>query len=711
MGARDRRVEAETAARTTAVRLRAPVSSPVPSAYRQMPFLEALAAATWREVLAACGVEVPKVTDAGFAAALVEILGEPQPAMLIDALETIAEVGTEEGADVLRELEAGVSEVLPDGFPRDATVQEQAARLWCLAQGDELVARRLAVAQSLILARQRKRPTLHFAGKSPRRPKPLKRALPALRTLLGDVFERRGAGGYLEIDEMPDDDRLVLYVIHGSTRRSVVTVNDAETGRERTDVRPAVSDIISYETDTARLELQLASVHVADDYRRVLGLALFEEAAFFAGGGGWDLTPLQRRRGAVFDAAPFSAIESVAMRSCIWAPSSGGRFVLSDPDVLDLVDRHALRFEDGELIEARFAIRIRATGRHRRVTATIRPPNQLLCDDRHRADVTAYFTELGLRAGPAVVDLWSLGDGVHREAAWRAVLGSEGVRDAIAEKILVPGTIRYASLDGVTSSDVVEDEDGDIRIDADGGAHQVPPTDRRGYRLDVAALGKRLGRSAGIAGVPTETHAGLLELGLVNIGEHAVRVIVAHRDPGIRGAALRDAVRPRNAARVVVLVPAGRSMPGVDVAPLDNVISPYRLLGRIATALELEENLPAIEIAPEGARFVVDTKRPRAWLDGVDLGLSDGQFDFAHDIAIGTLRQSPTPTKLIVDRVRSKRTSDAAGRQMKSEFLKQAKSAFAAAGKPVPSELADGSLVHSGGRTRGYLLGVPSFVR
>lgn len=708
MVARDRRVPAAPPDRTTAVRLRSPEFVSVPPAYRQIPFLEALAPTTWREVLTVCAIASPKVDDAGFAAALFEILGEPQPSMLVDALEVISEIGNAEGADVLRELEAGVGTVLPDDFPHDSTVQEQAARLWCLAQEDDLVGGRLAVAQSLILARQRKRPTLHYAGKSKRRPKPLKQAKPTLRRLLREVFERRGAGSYLEIAEIPDEDRLVLYVVHGATRRSVITVNDAETGRERRDVRPAVSDIVGYETETARLELQLASKHLANDYRRALGVALFDDAEFFAGDG-WDLSALQRRRAALFKTAPFSPFESVTLRSCIWAPGSGGRVVLSDVDVFELVDRHALRFEEGELIEARFAMRTRAGGRHRRVTVTIRPPNQLLCDDRHRADVTAYFTELGLHT--STTDLWNLGDGVHREAVWRAVLGSHGVDAAIAEKILVPGMITPASLDGVTSSDLVEDEDGEIRVDDDGGAHRLSATDRRGYRLDAIALGRRLAQIAGITGVPTETHAGLLDLGLIRVGELAVRVILAHRDPGIRDAALRDAVRPRNAAPTVVLVPAGRSLPGIDVAPLDSLLSPSRLLGRIATALEIDENLPAIEIAPDTARFVVDTKRGTAWLDGVDLELTDGQFDFARDIAIGTLRQSPTPTKLIVDRIGSKRLSDAAGRQMKSEFLKQVKRAFAAAGRQEPPELADGSLVQSGGRTRGYLLGVPPFVR
>lgn len=713
MSAGGRSVEPGTAERTTAVRLKSPAPVPVPPAYRQVPFLETLAPATWRDVLAACGVDAPKSTDGGFAAALFELLGEEQPAMLIDALETISEVGNEEGAEVLRELEEGVSAVLPDDFPHDATVQEQAARLWCLAQREEAVARRLIVAQAVILARQRKRPTLHFAGASPRRPKPMKRALPSLRKLLGEIFERRGAGGYLEIDEVPqDDDRLVLYVVHGSTRRSVVTVNEAETGRERKDVRPAVSDIISYESETARLELQLASVHVANDYRRALGVAVFDDPKFFAGGGGWDLTPLQRRRAAVLESAPLSVIESAVLRSCIWAPSSGGRIVLSDPDVFDLVERHGLRFEDGEIVEARFAMRVRATGRRRRVTATIKPTNQLLCDDRYRADVTAYFTELGLRSGPSVVDLWSLGEGVHREAAWRAVLGAEGVREAIAEKILVPGKIAHASLDGVTSSDIVEDDDADIRIDDDGSAHRLSDADRHGYRLDATALGRRLAHRAGIVGALTETHAGLLDLGRVKIGEHVVKVILAHRDPGIRDAVLRDAARPRDADRVVVLAPPGRSMSGIDVAPLDHVLSPHRLLGRIATALELAQYLPAIETAPAGARLVVDDVTNTVWLDDVELNLTVAQFALVRAAALAAERKRSPSTELMGSASLGSKRGDRAAKKTKSETLARIRECFERANLALPPELAGkGTLLESRGNGWGYTFSVPVHFR
>lgn len=697
-------------ANTTSVRVRAPVARDVPTAYRQPPFLESLPAPGWREVLSKCGVEAPKATDATFAAAFAELLAAPQPALLIDALETIAEVGTDLGIELVHELEHSAGTVVPVGFPRGGTVQAQAARLWCLARQQEPIARRLAIVRSLVLAQRGRRPALHFAGASPRPPKVGKRALQRLRQLLQRTFAGRGAGEYLEVGPVPRQDRVVLYVVHGATRRSLVAVNEAETGRERKDIRPAVSDLISYDVESGQLELQLSSVHLQKDYLHAVGVALFDDAKFFGGNGAWTLAPLQRERQALFGKAPFSSVESAVLRSCVWAPSFGGKVTLSHPDVFELVNRHNLPLDDGWVTEATFGLRLREAGRDRSVTVTIRPPYKIICDERYRAEVTQYFGALGLRTGPAAADLWNLSEGVHREAAWRSALGSEGLALAVAEKVLVQGLIDHAVGADPPVAEVVGDDDGQIVQDRDGGVERVSFEERKGYRLDVPALGRRVASLLGMSSAPTMTHAGLLHLGDLGIGEHSVRVTLACRDPGIRGDILRDAVRPEG-SRTVVLVPAGRTLSGVHFAAVDNLISPTQLRGRIATAVELQAFVPAIELAPPGARLVVDEVMNKAWLDEVLLDLTPGQFDFVRQTAITTKRGHLVPSKDQEPRPASAKRGYGAAKKTKSEVLVRMRQAFQAAGKALPQELLGSAPLLTSKKGWGYTFSVQVYIR
>lgn len=725
MGARMNSHTGEAPEQVTGVGLKAPVADyrPVPAAYRRREFLEAISPGRWSEVLELCQVNVTPTPNESFHDAFARTLTDRQPMMLIDALECVAELGTEAGIDRIFDLETQLDPVLPADFPTDIPVAEQVLLLWCTALRDPELAARLAIARSMVLAKGGQRATIHFAGKEAREPPPWRRpAERRLRHALGAVLERRGAGQYLDIVCAPDPHYLRFFVVRGASVRAVVTVNATSTGRELTRFRPVVSDIISYDPATGRLALQLESRHMAREYCRAFGDVLFKDPEFFDGVGGWTLSPLQQRgRAALLGGPPLASVERVILRSFVWCPREGERIQVAGEDAFDLVERHHLPIQQGEIVEAKFHFSLHRTGRRGRATVTVRPPNVVRAADRDRDEVEEHLAFLGFFAAESscVRDLWWAGDRVLPGHTWQRVLGIE-LHDAASRGWLTAAPLQHVGRgesaldpDTLTVDTATANDEGDavaIAYSDEGDADYVEGEDLNGWRLDAIQIASALAHALRIEGAPIVRSDEIIDLGRAQIGSVPVQVFFAHRQPATASSVLAEIVRPRPPAhRVAVLVPHGRALDGCSVVPLRSFRDTQRCFGILVEALELHAEVPAVEFAPQGIRLVFDRERRQVWLDGLHLELTDGQFEFAVHVAIETLRQRPTATKELAGRIGSGRAASDSGRHLKREFVQRVQEVFTRNGLSAP-ELPDDVLIRSAGRGGGYVFTLKPFV-
>jgi hypothetical protein len=111
----------------------------------------------------------------------------------------------------------------------------------------------------------------------------------------------------------------------------------------------------------------------------------------------------------------------------------------------------------------------------------------------------------------------------------------------------------------------------------------------------------------------------MLDLGVINVGDHALHLVYALRQPP---QGVGDGFRARAAgAHLVLLIPS----PQTDSSELAKVMLDSPLPTRIQvvrsaiSACGLDHTVPAIHIAPDAARLVVDTQFKEVWVDGIEI--------------------------------------------------------------------------------------------
>src|SRR5262249_22311908 len=129
-------------------------------------------------------------------------------------------------------------------------------------------------------------------------------------------------------------------------------------------------------------------------------------------------------------------------------------------------------------------------------------------------------------------------------------------------------------------------------------------------------LRSKLGITSG--GTSWDGHE-LLDLGIIQLGDHRFHTSYALREPsGGAGARVRAFA---NGIHSVLLLPSSNARsPEIPHVVLDTALPTRAQILRAAiNALGIANAVPAIYVAPEGARLVVDSQFKKIWLDGVEV--------------------------------------------------------------------------------------------
>lgn len=615
----------------------------LPDYLHKTELIEEVKVPLWRELFAQCGFPPPlKEADLekekGAHDRIAEVVFRQKLDLkLSDAIETIEELGSEIGRDVLMGAidDAGISRV---SWPTDHGARELALYVWMRRFADERLVDALDAARVRMFEMGTQRPLFEFAGKSA---KPIQVEEKAIRATVQEAAsawcKANDRGEYTEVKVYLRDANAVFQIIHGEPFKNQMTVTDR--GRSNVRFRPGLSDLVRYDAFEGRIRIAARSGKLVAAYREMFGRALFGDPEFFKEDAKCTLRPLQDKGADAFGELP-PLVSSLHVTELTWHPGGATSHRISADDCFQEIDRLELPITEGELSEAKLEFKIIDGKRLHRKVVTIRTPNRVSNrHDRYAERIDKFLFRVGIRLRgklDGASNLWALYPWRHSETRWREALGAQ------AAFFIREGLMRAEALDTVGNSDVssgVHDlrvrHRGDGDIDGVSQVDGVPsrklsPTEVSGLELDVHALARRVGDTVGctspvkaVTGVP-----GTFDLGDREFGRHRVRFFFLARRPP---AALKDLsdrlTRIAGRARAVVIAPAGcRADCGLPEVELGIGTDPLSDALRTAiSAAGLEKDAPAIEQADEGARMIFDAREGTIHLDGFMLSSIDGR--------------------------------------------------------------------------------------
>jgi hypothetical protein len=308
-------------------------------------------------------------------------------------------------------------------------------------------------------------------------------------------------------------------------------------------------------------------------------------------------------------------------------------------------------------------------------------------------------------------NLWTLHPWRHPIPTWRGVWGKDTdtlANAVVLKKVLLdaiaapghPGAGRVHQAEQISRGEFFGRSD-----TPEIPSRSLSTTDLDGLELDISALQAHLRGLVGLSGnVATPSDDGLLDLGVLELGDLQIHLTYALRQPPPNAAAIVAA--RANGARVALLLPvAANEVPGISSVILQNPLPAKNALIRsIAAKLALTEQLPAILTAPDAARLVVDTCRGTIWFDRIvipDLKKNEHPFRFVELLA----RNAPNAvSKADLNEYLSpgRKEDDGAARAAKSKAKRTVEAAVRANGV----QFDDPFHPESGG----YRLTVPAYV-
>jgi hypothetical protein len=614
---------------------------------------------------------------------------DPPAGELLDALEVIAELGTEAGRDLLRQ--AADDRRLSLGATDDEPARELAARVWVESR------RRAPVAEVLVRARVNSHEAGHnrtyreFVGKSARALASLDRQH-LLDAVVAWCREKQRSEA-VEVYVYRRDAEWRSEILRGDPVKRVVEIRDG-----RPDIlnfRPAAADHLRYETDTGRLGIATRSPRLLQMYREVVGLLVARDARFFASEAICTLRPLQEQGRALFERRPTPGVLRVDVVELCWRRGDRDKVWVRGRDCFQVLADLGARLGEGELIEAKLAMSFAGGGRLGFVSIKVPNRIEIKAGARERL-VEQLLDEAGLRGAfgdaEAPRDVWSSFPWRMSEEGWRRRVGrdfdrlvrNKTLRPARLETVNHPdhpaalGTLTVRHLDASASVGVSDDPAVALRT--------LAPAELAGYDVDVERVAHEIGDVLGLGGAKGELASGLWALGHRAFAPAiALSVFLASRWPSRDvGAYLREASR---GARVVLLVPSGCAC-DLDVAQVECrlPVGPYDfLLEAIIRKLGLQAEVPP----PVWVRddLILDERRKIAWFKQIELTRlrPDSQpFFFALEVARAAGRVV-TKEALNASLSRARRDDDVA-KKAKADFLAAVKLSFEAAGLECPPE-------------------------
>jgi hypothetical protein len=677
------------------------------------------------------------------------------PLLVADVLEDLARLGTNAGRDALLEA-ARDTRTDQDGWT-DATPVDLAA--WLLAERIQRHA--VLVRAHLRLGRlPPERPTYEVRGRDPRRV-PADRA-GALAAALRGVTSAAGSASidaWLHEEEETGD-------LH-----AVLVYAEPVDGAWATAAPACVlrADAFRFRVSEARLTVTTARPQRVDAYAAAWGTALYDDEHFFIEAPSLTLKPLQALGVSGLRAADLGTnVVRARVIACHLDCGDSHRLEWRGPDALAAILPN-LR-AGGYLTRA--TLRFDIAGEVRPVDVTLQLPHRIdigpggVAASGARGPRLARdaLVRLGLLSpGTIPDDVTTLLPLVHPEWRWRELVGEEGVaemraagvledvagettrraavpelrrvgRSAVAFALFRPFEVRgeidpYAPVHErdlaralVEASKTLGRHTAYYVVPDDWAipAVTVHREDMAMLRLSLGALLRKARRELGLErGERPKLPRGVLWIGELRVGGGVVRffyVVRAAPSEDERAVIGRAIAKATAFGRAVVFVPRGRRLARdfveieLDVREQLGAASWRGRFREAASALSLEEHVPAGLLVAEQVRLVVDAKQPRVALDGVLLTrMGESGYRLVRMLAERRGDAEAVPTRITDKAISGARTSDGATRNVVWKMRAWIAKSFAEAGRTVPDDVRKAGLVRAVGH-QGWVLTVSAAI-
>jgi hypothetical protein len=570
---------------------------------------------------------------------MLAIQGDTLSDELLQAIETLHDLGTPEGRETINTLLAD-RQVSPSVLPQGLGERELALRLFLAQRSNGALAEIFSRAQVQLQEGSHRRFN-DFIGKEPKRIRDVSAKLQALESAILEHCQKEDFGDHVQLRFFDDDDGACRFQIMRSHHtRTPLAVMKGSASRAKIEYRPVHADFVRYEPAIGRLRITARAASIVGFYRKVFGRVLFGDEAFFDGPPVCNLNVLQEQGLAALLNHGVFGVGRIRMTECIWERGDRERMHLHAIDCFDTIKKLEIPLNEGQLLQAKFKIEV--IGKSTRpVTVTVRVPSRIeVSQVRHEALVNELLEAVGIRDTHVIApehDLWSLYPWRQSVSTWRDCFGTD--TDPLVKKgVLVktqlvsveppayPGAGRILQAEAISAVEFLG-----ISQTPEIPSQSLSTTDLDGLELSVPAFQRHLRGIFGITGnaTPWSTDNWYLDLGVLSIGELQIRIIYAIRQPP-RDAS-EDIKRISAGIQSVLLLPKGlKDATGLTEVLLDTALPDrQRAVRDIISASNLTGQAPALCTAPSNARLIVDTKFGKVWFDGVEIsGLVPGTHAF-----------------------------------------------------------------------------------
>lgn len=692
----------------------------IPLAHLDPVLVEEVPLDLWRQVFDAVGwpASLRATQESITHAAVLESITRDDPTDgLLQLLEVLQSLGTEDGADAIQAA-LGDQRIQRDALPLGISNREMALHLFLAQRENAALAEVLARAQIQVQQQGGHRRYHEFFGGAPSAVRQLLRSAAALEEATLTYCRSHDLGDHVQVRAYDDDGAYVFQVLRSHRAQKPLAVVSGHSARATIQYHPVHGDVLRYEAAHGRLRIAARAVSIVDFYRRTLGRILFDDEEFFAQEPVCSLRVLQEQGRAVLDRHDMAGIGQVRMTECLWERGDRELLHLRAPDCFRQIEELGLPLTEGVLLQAK--LKLDVIGQSTRpVTVSIRIPGRIdISQPRHEALVDRFLAQIGIRGTPsreATPTLWSLAPWRHPLDMWRCVFGRD--TDLLIER----GVLRRISLERVSSPEsrvagntlqavsLPSGEHYGVSTEPDFPSRTLTATDLDGFELQPERFARELRSRLGVSGavVPSIGDDSVLELGTVKAGEHSVYLAYAIRRPA---PGVLDRLRRRAGGAHVALLCPSADLPAIDgpLAPLDGALPTRAQAYRAAIMVTgLDDVVPAVFSAPDDAQLVVDMVRGQVWLDGVPIpGLKEGTHPFRFVARLAQAMGRPVASLAIKEEISGARQDeDTATRQAKSKANALIREAMAAAGRegvgdPFPKVSPDA-----------YRCALPCFVR
>lgn len=678
-----------------------PTTSALPTAFHDVNALMEVTTSTWESVLRAAGE--PTRLDGGALDydQLWHSLTTHDPGKeLLDALEVIHELGTDDGRDLLQQ--AAADQQITLGSIDDEPAREFAARLWIESRSNTPLAEVLVRARANSFEVAHVRSYRDFVGKS---------AYPAssldkeqLRKAVSKWCVENQKSEAIEVYAYERDGELRCEILRGDPIKRVVEIRN---GRPSIlDFRPAASDHIRYDPETGRLGIATRSSRLLQMYRGVLGSLLTNDVDFFSGENICTLRPLQEKGRELFERRLPPGILSVDVVELRWRRGDRDKILVHGRDCFRVLSDLGAQLHEGELTEAKLSISFPGNGRRGHVSLKV--PNRIdIKAGVHESLVEQLLDDVGIRGAFGIEDekrdLWSLYPWRMREESWRRYIGPDFDR-LLQTRLLLPTTLETAahpdhSVSGGTMTVAAIDATTFVGTSDDPavGLRTLTSSDLLGYELDVSALANKIALALKLGSACVDLGSGIWSIGRrIFSPTLTLSFFLITRKPAEHAATIiRDASK---GARPILVIPQNCSC----VLNFDQITCRLpnghydALLAEIVEQLELQDFIPPPEWIH--ADLILDQKQGRAWLRHVELiKLQPNTQPFKFAVAVAGKHGQLVSKADLNELLSPKRDDDETAKEAKRDFIRAVEGSFEAVGIDIPIDLGKIFLARGGG--------------